>query len=101
MSKGLSPIRDMPVFVELFKAFSADTYFGMIKAVLVGMMITAVVQSSAATLGITITLATQGLISYPTAVALVLEKMLEHSVIALFQLVLELKLMQKDGYSPY
>lgn len=83
MSKGLSPIRDMPVFIELFKAFSADTYFGMIKAVLVGMMITAVVQSSAATLGITITLATQGLISYPTAVALVLGENVGTTVTAL------------------
>lgn len=55
----------------------------MIKAVLVGMMITAVVQSSAATLGITITLATQGLISYPTAVALVLGENVGTTVTAL------------------
>ena len=38
---------------------------------MVGALLTGVVQSSAATLGITITLATQGLIDYPTAVALV------------------------------
>lgn len=72
MSKGLAPIRDLPEFVELFHRFSADTYFGMLKVVLIGAGITAVVQSSAATLGITITLAVQGLIDYPTAVALVL-----------------------------
>lgn len=72
MSNGLKPIRSMPEFIELFKMFHADTYFGAIKVALVGACITAIVQSSAATLGITITLAMQGLIDYPTAVALVL-----------------------------
>ncbi len=72
MSDGLKPIRSMPEFIELFSLFTADSYFGALKAALVGALITSIVQSSAATLGITITLATQGLISYPTAVALVL-----------------------------
>lgn len=72
MSNGLKPIRSMPEFVRLFSLFTADSYFGAMKAALVGALITSVVQSSSATLGITITLATQGLIDYPTAVALVL-----------------------------
>jgi len=72
MSNGLKPIRSMPEFLNLFKLFVADSYFGAFKAALVGACITAVVQSSSATLGITITLALQGLIDYPTAVALVL-----------------------------
>lgn len=72
MSNGLKPIRSMPEFVSLFSIFSADTYFGVLKVALVGAFITAIVQSSSATLGITITLAVQGLIDYPTAVALVL-----------------------------
>ncbi|WP_300360612.1 Na/Pi cotransporter family protein [Fusobacterium sp.] len=72
MSTGLKPIRSMPEFVNLFSLFTADSYFGAFKAALVGAFITALVQSSAATLGITITLASQGLITYPTAVALVL-----------------------------
>ena len=72
MSKGLEPIRSMPEFVSLFSLFTADSYFGALKAALVGVFITAIVQSSAATLGITITLASQGLINFPTAVALVL-----------------------------
>ncbi|WP_163470116.1 Na/Pi cotransporter family protein [Fusobacterium sp. IOR10] len=72
MSTGLEPIRSMPEFLNLFKLFVADSYFGAFKAALVGACITALVQSSSATLGITITLALQGLIDYPTAVALVL-----------------------------
>ncbi len=72
MSTGLKPIRSMPEFVNLFSLFTADSYFGAFKAALVGAFITALVQSSAATLGITITLASQGLITYSTAVALVL-----------------------------
>ena len=72
MSSGLKPIRTMPEFIKLFELFVADSYFGAFKAALVGACITAIVQSSAATLGITITLAIQGLIDYPTAVALVL-----------------------------
>ena len=72
MSNGLKPIRTMPEFIELFKLFNADTYFGAVKVACIGALITGIVQSSAATLGITITLAVQGLIDYPTAVALVL-----------------------------
>ncbi|MFK4785308.1 Na/Pi cotransporter family protein [Fusobacterium sp. MFO224] len=72
MSSGLKPIRSMPEFLNMFKLFVADSYFGAFKAALVGACITAIVQSSSATLGITITLALQGLIDYPTAVALVL-----------------------------
>ena len=72
MSNGLKPVRSMPEFVSMFHMFSADTYFGVIKVAAVGALITAIVQYSSATLGITITLAVQGLIDYPTAVALVL-----------------------------
>lgn len=72
MSNGLKPVRSMPEFVRLFSLFSANNYFGVLKVAFVGALITAIVQSSSATLGITITLAVQGLIDYPTAVALVL-----------------------------
>ena len=72
MSNGLKPVRSMPEFVRLFSLFSANSYFGVLKVAFIGALITAIVQSSSATLGITITLAVQGLIDYPTAVALVL-----------------------------
>lgn len=83
MSDGLRPLRELPEFVELFKAFRADTYLGVIKVALIGAAITGIVQSSAATLGITITLASQGLIDYPSAVALVLGENVGTTVTAL------------------
>ena len=72
MSSGLKPIKDMPAFVEFFHKFSADSFSGVILCALVGMLTTALVQSSSATLGITITLAVQGLITPETGIALVL-----------------------------
>ncbi len=72
MSSGLKPIKDMPAFVEFFHKFSADSFSGVILCALIGMLTTALVQSSSATLGITITLALQGLITPETAIALVL-----------------------------
>ncbi|MGL5355037.1 MAG: Na/Pi cotransporter family protein [Cetobacterium sp.] len=83
MSDGLKPLRSLPEFVSLFHAFTADTYFGVLKAAAVGALLTAVVQSSSATLGITITLAVQGLIDYPTAVALVLGENVGTTITAL------------------
>ncbi len=75
MKDGFKPLRDMPQFVEMFSRFSPAGYFdyiNIIKCVLVGAVLTAVVQSSSATLGITIGLAAIGAISFPAAAALVL-----------------------------
>lgn len=72
MKNGFKPLRKMPEFVELFSKFQADSISGIILAACVGALMTAIVQSSSATLGITITLAVQGLITPETGVALVL-----------------------------
>lgn len=72
MKDGFKPIRDIPQFVEWFHAFSANTYFGVLKCALVGCVLTLVVQSSSATLGITMGLASTGVINFETAAALVL-----------------------------
>ncbi len=72
MSKGLKPVKDMPEFIEFFHRFQADSFSGVILCAMIGMISTAIVQSSSATLGITITLATQGLITPETGIALVL-----------------------------
>ena len=73
MSEGFKPLRTMPFFINLFHSFDASTGFvGVISAALVGALLTAIVQSSSATLGITIVLASQGMINSQTAVALVL-----------------------------
>ncbi|MFW6146336.1 MAG: Na/Pi cotransporter family protein [Planctomycetota bacterium] len=72
MKDGFSPIRDMPAFEAWFHRFNADTYFGVLKCALAGCVLTMIVQSSSATLGITIGLATTGVIPFQTAAALVL-----------------------------
>ncbi len=72
MKDACAVVKELPEFEAWFKAFDADTYAGVLKCALVGCAVTTVVQSSSATLGITISLASQGIISYPTAAALVL-----------------------------
>ncbi len=72
MEKGVEPLRNHEAFVKLFSSFTPRTYFGVIKCVLTGALVTAIIQSSSATVAITITLARTGIIDYDTAVALVL-----------------------------
>jgi phosphate:Na+ symporter len=72
MKNGFAPMKDIPTFVEAFAWFSADTYWGILKCVMVGCLLTFLVQSSSATLGITIGLAATGVIPFTTAAALVL-----------------------------
>ncbi|WP_250927814.1 Na/Pi cotransporter family protein [Aporhodopirellula aestuarii] len=72
MKEACSAIKDVPDFEAWFAKFNADSYVGVLKCAAVGCILTTLVQSSSATLGITISLATQGVISYPTAAALVL-----------------------------
>lgn len=72
MKHGFAPLKDAPEFIEWFHRFEPTTYFGVIKCCLVGAVLTAVVQSSSATLGITIGLVFTGVISFHTGAALVL-----------------------------
>jgi phosphate:Na+ symporter len=71
MSKGLSPLRSDPAFIEWFHLFDATTAWGVLKCVLMGAAVTGVIQSSAASAAISISLAYNGVISFETAVALV------------------------------
>jgi phosphate:Na+ symporter len=72
MKNGFRPIRQMEEFSKWFAAFSADNYFGVLKCAIVGCVLTMIVQSSSATLGITIGLAATGVIRFEAAAALVL-----------------------------
>lgn len=72
MSAGFKPMRAMPEFVAWFGRFQADSYAGVLQCALVGCLLTCIVQSSSATLGITMGLAMNGMIGFPTAAALVL-----------------------------
>ncbi|NNJ70241.1 MAG: Na/Pi cotransporter family protein, partial [Kiritimatiellales bacterium] len=79
MKNGFKPLRSQEEFNAWFHAFhiSLDgglllAYGNIIKCALVGMILTMIVQSSSATLGITIGLAATGVIEFQTAAALVM-----------------------------
>jgi len=72
MKDGFKPLRHLPEFEAWFHAFQATSYLGIIKCAAVGMILTMIVQSSSATLGITISLACAGVIEFTTAAALVM-----------------------------
>jgi len=84
MKEGFKPMRQMPEFVEWFSYFNAKDYAGVLKCALVGCVLTIIVQSSSATLGITMGLAATQVIPFETAAALVLGENLGTTVTALF-----------------
>jgi phosphate:Na+ symporter len=72
MKQGLGPIKHDPAFVEFFTKFDGTTIGSRLLCVATGAILTIMVQSSSATVGLTMTLATQGLLTFPAAAALVL-----------------------------
>ena len=71
MKEGMEPVRSMPMVVDAFRSLDATTAWGLAKCVLISLAFTAVVQSSAATTAIAMTLAQQGLLSFEAAAATV------------------------------
>lgn len=72
MKLGLTPIKNDPSFIEFFTKFDPSSAGGLILCVCVGAVLTILVQSSSATIGLTMTLAAQGLLPFSGAMALVL-----------------------------
>jgi phosphate:Na+ symporter len=72
MKDACAIIKETPGFEDWFQVFQATSYWGVLKCAFAGCVLTTLVQSSSATLGITISLAFQGVIPYETAAALVL-----------------------------
>ena len=60
MKDGFEPVSDLPTFSSMFQMFEATDYVGVLKSALVGCVVTLIIQSSSATLGITIALANTG-----------------------------------------
>ena len=69
MSKGVLPIRQNPSIQEAFTKMDANTLGGVALVALVAALFTAVIQSSAASIAIAMTLAAQQLITYEMAIA--------------------------------
>ncbi len=72
MKTGFAPLRTNPTFIAFFTKFQADTLVGIMLCVLAGAALTMILQSSSATVGITMALASQGLLSFEASVALIL-----------------------------
>lgn len=72
MGDGLRPLRSDPEFIAFFTKFDASSMGGVLLCVATGCLLTMILQSSSATVGLTMTLATQGLLDFPSAMALVL-----------------------------
>lgn len=72
MKNGFKPLRSSQEFIDLFMLVDGHSYIYLILGVLVGAVTTVIVQSSSATIGITIALASQGLLNFEGAASLVL-----------------------------
>lgn len=72
MSSAFIPLRENQAFLDSIAYFSGEHYGAYIASIMMGCLLTMIVQSSSAMLGITMALATSGVIPYHTAVSLVL-----------------------------
>jgi phosphate:Na+ symporter len=72
MSSGFKNPEVNSLLLDLFATMSGKTVLGVIKCAFIGALATMVVQSSSATLGVTIALAQSGIIEFHTAAALIL-----------------------------
>ena len=72
MKQGFGPLKTNPTFLALFKSIDGTTYSSIFLGVFVGIVATIIAQSSSAIVGILIALASQGLINFDGALAVVL-----------------------------
>jgi len=72
MKAGFAPLKNDPTFIALFTKFNADNVGSIILCIMVGTALTMILQSSSATVGITMALASQGLLNFEACVALIL-----------------------------
>ncbi|HEV7249904.1 MAG TPA: Na/Pi symporter [Shinella sp.] len=69
MTGGLRPLRNLPEVMELLQTLKADSYFNLVKCVLIAAGVTAMIHSSSATIGIVMGLGAAGILDWTTAVA--------------------------------
>lgn len=83
MSTGVEPLKDLPAFRESFTHFGRNPFLG----VLVGAVVTAVIQSSSASVGILQSLSLTGLVSWNSAVYIIMGQNIGTCVTALLSSV--------------
>lgn len=83
MSGAFKPLRTYPAFIESLHYFSGHNYMSYVYCIIMGCLLTIIIQSSSAMLGITIALAASGVIEFHTAAALVLGENIGTTITAL------------------
>lgn len=83
MSGAFVPLRNNQAFLDSIAYFSGDHYGAYLASIMMGCLLTMIVQSSSAMLGITMALATTGVIPYTTAISLVLGENIGTTITAL------------------
>lgn len=83
MSGAISPYKDSQIFVDAFRILGANPILG----ILVGALVTAVIQSSSASVGILQTLALNGMVSWNSAIYITLGQNIGTCVTALLSSV--------------
>jgi len=72
MEHGFSPLRHSKDFIHFFTTVDGHSYASILFGVFLGTITTMIIQSSSATIGIAIALASQGLLNFDGAVSLIL-----------------------------
>ncbi|THB67980.1 MAG: Na/Pi cotransporter family protein [Spirochaetaceae bacterium] len=72
LKDGVPDIRQHPEVLEIIASFTGHGIFSLLLFVIIGALITVVMQSSSAAMAVTLTMAYSGWIDYPTAAAIVL-----------------------------
>ena len=72
MTGGLKPLRSMPEVMSLISSLGADSFAGLVTCVLIAALVTALIHSSSATIGIVMGLGASGVLEWQTAVAFAL-----------------------------
>lgn len=83
MSEAFRPLRSDDGFLAMMRYFSADHLGSLLACIGISTLLTMIVQSSSAMLGVTIALASTGAITFQTAVALVLGQNIGTTITAL------------------
>jgi phosphate:Na+ symporter len=83
MSAAFKPLRTNPEFLDMISFFSGQHYMSYLASIITGCLLTVIIQSSSAMLGITIALASTGVINLNTAIALVLGENIGTTITAL------------------
>ena len=69
MTGGLKPLRNLPAVMDVMSGLDSSTFFGVVSCALIAALITAMIHSSSATIGIVMGLGASGILEWQTAIA--------------------------------